>query len=542
MIGVNSKKNETEIVKEFFQLFKTPYEFYDPQKSYDVVISTKNISHVNSKLLIIYSSEKQSFDSIKNINIHSQNKGKFLIWNDVEYPVYGNILTFGTSNGSFIQIKGEAKAVGFKTNKSGSQIIGIGYDLFQEISLLLTTGQPQENALSPTLEIHISVLRKLILDAGIPLIEIPPIPTGYKFFACLTHDVDFAGIRNHKFDHTMWGFIYRALFGSLIKVFKKKLSWAKLFKNWKAVLSLPGVYLGISRDFWFQFDRYQEIEHNLRSTFFFIPFKNRPGDHSDYSVSSKRAAQYDINDISDQIKKLANHGNEIALHGIDAWQSPEKAQQELDRIHDITGCSKMGVRMHWLFFDQHSQQILEQAGFIYDSTSGYNDAVGYMAGTTQVFRPLDVNALLELPLHLSDTALFYPRRMNMAESPASLLCQKLINNVSAYGGILTINWHHRSLAAERLWGDFYIDLLKKLQANAAYFTTAKQAVDWFQKRRDVSFEQVSFTKNRLKVKFNEADFNVTPPMELRIHSIKSKEAIKYTLSSHSPNQLDVKIA
>ena len=39
--------------------------------------------------------------------------------------------------------------------------------------------------------------------------------------------------------------------------------------------------------------------------------------------------------------------------------------------------------MHWLYFDQNSPKTLENAGANYDSTVGYNETVGYRAGTAQ---------------------------------------------------------------------------------------------------------------------------------------------------------------
>ena len=52
----------------------------------------------------------------------------------------------------------------------------IGYDLFGEVRTLLTVGQPPENASIPTLELHIALLRDLIVVCGFPLVEIPPVP------------------------------------------------------------------------------------------------------------------------------------------------------------------------------------------------------------------------------------------------------------------------------------------------------------------------------------------------------------------------------
>ena len=64
MIGVLSKDSETRAVEEFFQLFKTPWEFWAPHKNYDLVIATrKEIPRdVNANVLVIYNSDAISFD------------------------------------------------------------------------------------------------------------------------------------------------------------------------------------------------------------------------------------------------------------------------------------------------------------------------------------------------------------------------------------------------------------------------------------------------------------------------------------------------
>ena len=104
-------------------------------------------------------------------------------------------------------------------DRSGERVLArIGYDLFGEVRTLLTVGQPPANADMPALELHIAFLRDLITGCGVPLVEIPPVPDGYRFIACLTHDVDHPSIRQHKWDHTVFGFLYRAVFGSLNNV------------------------------------------------------------------------------------------------------------------------------------------------------------------------------------------------------------------------------------------------------------------------------------------------------------------------------------
>jgi len=520
LIGVICGKHDEEIVREFFELFKTPWEFYENARIYEVILTTVNtIEDTKAKCIFVFGSEKKELGCATNINIdiRSNSKERMVAFRGKYFPVYGRLLTFDEKGTEIIKTRGQEETVGFKITAQGNVVYRIGFDLFQEIHFLLSYGQPVEYSHIPTLEMHIAMIRSLIIEAGIPLVEIPPVPAGYNFIVCLTHDVDFVGIRNHKFDHTMWGFIYRAVVGSCLHVIREITGWRKLLKNWIAVLSLPLVYLGIVKDFWDEFDRYLEIEKDLGSTFFIIPFKNREGKDNSGVEQRQRTARYDITDIRPEIKRLIEHHCEIGLHGIDAWNDAQKASEECDRICKEVGNSDIGVRMHWLYYSNRSPQLLEEADFLYDSTFGYNDTVGYRGGTTQVFRPLGAKRLLELPLHIQDTALFYPKRMALTEKEAFELVNTLIKNSKEYGGILTINWHTRSLSPERNWDTFYIELLKILKAENIWFATANQAVDWFNKRRSISFDAVKFLQNKVQVKLSSNNDSNSPALLLRVH-------------------------
>ena len=91
-------------------------------------------------------------------------------------------------------------------------------------------------------------------------------------------------------------------------------------------------------------------------------------------------------------------------------------------------------------------------GAAYDSTVGYNETVGYRAGTTQVFKPLQASRLLELPQHVMDTALFYRAHLGLSQREASTYLSRIVDNAEQFGGCLTINWHDRSMAPERAVG------------------------------------------------------------------------------------------
>jgi hypothetical protein len=521
MIGVIADSADHDVVREFFELFKTPWELFRPERKYEVLLCTGEFNFdETARLVLRYSGGKIAFDDQEKLQTRCpQGNTRILSHQGNRIPIYGNCLTFPEiANG--ILVDEESRECSAYLDESGDQTVArIGYDLFSEIRTLLTTGQPIANATLPALDLHVAFLRDLITGCGIPLVELPPVPYGYQFTACLTHDVDHPAIRRHKWDHTMFGFLYRAIFGSLRKTLSGQMSVRDLFKNWAAALKLPFVYLGLAKDFWREFDdRYLELEKELRSTFFVIPFSNTPGNKSNGPAPSIRAARYGAENIAEAIHKLTATGCEVGLHGIDAWMDSSKGRQELDEIRRVTGTSGVGVRMHWLYYDQRSPVVLEQAGAAYDSTIGYNETVGYRAGTTQVYKPLNADHLLELPLHIMDTALFYPGHLGLSQQQANSLVRPMLDNAVRFGGTLTINWHDRSLAPERLWGEFYSDLVQDLKRRGAWFSTASQAISWSRKRRSVKFETDSSVPGGLRAHVAVDQRDNLPALRLRIHT------------------------
>ena len=233
-------------------------------------------------------------------------------------------------------------------------MVRLGFDLFEEVRYLLTQGQPAEFASIPTLDLHISLLRELIVSHELTLVEILPVPAEHRFIVCLTHDVDHPRVRYHKCDRTMFGFLYRALIGSVINFCRGRRSLRQVALNWKAAFSLPLVFAGLAKDFWNQLDRYLELEKDLASTFFVIPTKGDAGVDSHGRTRAKRASRYALADIADDLKKLLSANREIAVHGIDAWRDSAKGRDERERIQKITGTAEIGVRMHWLYFDSQA--------------------------------------------------------------------------------------------------------------------------------------------------------------------------------------------
>ena len=297
MIGVICKTEQSEAVEEFFQLFKTPWEFYRPGESYSVVVATSGeLSNVNAKLLLLYGPEAKDIDSKIGIIRGGRLGSSCLSYGETSIPIYCEVNTLESGSGRPCVSAG-SNVVGVKISRSDSTVIRLGYDLFQEVGFLITNAQPIEHAHIPTLDAHISMLRNWILQEDIELVEILPVPAGHNFAVCLTHDIDFIGIREHKFDHTMWGFLYRSTVGALRNLVRGRIGVQCLFQTWRAAVSLPFVYLGWARDFWEPFEWYLKAERKLPATYFLIPFKRRTGDHVPGPHAARRATAYDVTDL-----------------------------------------------------------------------------------------------------------------------------------------------------------------------------------------------------------------------------------------------------
>jgi hypothetical protein len=148
---------------------------------------------------------------------------------------------------------------------------------------------------------------------------------------------------------------------------------------------------------------------------------------------------------------------------------------------------------------------------------GYNEVIGYKVGTTQIFRPLGVKNLLELPLHIQDVALLSANHSGLSEKQAWVKCNSMFLDASEHGGVLTILWHCRSIAPERLWGDVYISLLSELKKLNVWFATASQAVAWFRMRRSITFESAAFQGNKLYLRLKSGSVAIDPKFIIRIH-------------------------
>ena len=544
MIGVVATDAQRPWVAEFFELFKTPWEFYRPGANYDVLLcASAEIPPYSGKLLLLFNSQALPQDAGLNLSPTRETTAQLIQGPEGKVPVYGRSLTFSGGSSLGWRLAGGSGNIVVGANLNGMQLVRVGFDLFGEVEHLLTRGQPMQHAPIPTLELHIAMLRRLIVETGNFLVEISPTPQGYSMTACLTHDMDHPGLRFHGLDHAILGFLKRAILDSVTHFIRNRMSLSQLMRNWVAVLKLPLVYLGLARDFWRQTERYIELEGDLASTFFVIPKKDDAGQRVERRNARRRASAYEAAEIAEDLRGIVASGREVSVHGLDAWTDVDRGREEQRRVQAAAGGDCKGVRMHWLCFEEDSPATLEAAGYEYDSTVGYNECFGFRSGTAQVYRPPGAEELLELPLHLMDTALLYPAYLNLSCQQAAQRIEELVDQVNCLGGVLTVNWHDRSLAPERQWDLPYRRLLKSLRQRRAWCPPAEKAVKWFRRRRAVQWRSLPGETSGIDMRVPESE-STLPGMTIRAYNLSNglgslKQPVEIPLSGHGSHTMAI---
>ncbi len=195
MIGVAASSTDMQIAEEFFELFKTPWERAVPARKYAVVLSTEGTVHdFDAELFLVYGSDEHAVDRESGTIVEQVEGPVEVVWGESRFPIYGRVAVLGADAGASTLKVGD-KPLDCRHRAGARAVRRIGYDLFREIGFLLTEGQPPSQASTPTLELHIALLRHLLAESGVAFVEIPPRPHGYDFMCCLTHDVDFFGVR-----------------------------------------------------------------------------------------------------------------------------------------------------------------------------------------------------------------------------------------------------------------------------------------------------------------------------------------------------------
>lgn len=209
----------------------------------------------------------------------------------------------------------------------------------------------------------------------------------------------------------------------------------------------------------------EEGKRGFRSSFYFL------------------LSNYGIDQLSKRIKKLREDGWDIGLHGsIGTHVSLESMMRELKEFEDILGFKPIGVREHYLSFEMNNTwEIMERAGFTYDTTLGLRDRLGFPNGFCTPFHPPSKDweplKLIELPLTIMDTTLW--GYMHKDEEGGMSEIRKMLGEVKNVNGLFTLLWHQEAMRMRG--GRLYTKILDALPSNC-FISSAAGIARWWESR------------------------------------------------------------
>lgn len=336
----------------------------------------------------------------------------------------------------------------------------------------------------------LNAIKKCLVKQDLPLIQKCYWPDGKKFAVCLTHDIDRIG--KWPMSQILYNFLECVKYHKLNQI-------SKIFRVTDSIREIMRI----------------EEEYGFKSSFYFrTDNKNRSIALIEYILSkiipirqfsSGYAPGYDIRNkkIVNLIKEIDKNGFEIGLHG--SFNSPtniKELKSEKNILEEILGEEVNGVRQHFLRFEiPKTWDIQEKCGFGYDSTLGYNEAVGFRAGVCFPYQPYQ-KKLLEIPLMVMDITLF--EWLNYAKEGAWIVTKNLIDTIERYEGMITLSWHNNSFEDEDKT-EIYKRCLEYLKSRDTWFATAREISEWIEKRDSLKFIDFNMTHNKLVYTFQSTD-------------------------------------
>lgn len=228
-----------------------------------------------------------------------------------------------------------------------------------------------------------------------------------------------------------------------------------------------------SKDPDWQFEHILSLEkkYNARSTFYFMATE----DHD---------KRYDISSCADTISYLEQEGWEVGLHGgMESYNDAAVLLEEKRRLEQYTKQPVVGIRQHFLRLDpQCTWKFQHEAGFMYDTTLGYSDALGFRSGAAHlypVYTGEDGKTITEIPLAVMDTTIdsYLHYSFDTDAEDVWKMIQEVIDSIIAVGGCAAFLWHTNRFNSVLYPGAsaIYERLLRYCTEQGVWLTSAKEA-------------------------------------------------------------------
>jgi hypothetical protein len=310
-------------------------------------------------------------------------------------------------------------------------------------------------------------------------------PEGRRFALCITHDMDHVSANNWR---ESWRYYARRRSAPGYPAEQDRpISLAKCVRATGSALMRRHILHRPDR--LTEFAEWTKLEDDLgfRSTMYF--FAGGLGDwhpwDCNYSYSDRVPFDGRAASVAEIMRELAAGGWEIGLHpSYRAAGSAEWLGMQKRACEEAAGKEVVSVRQHTLQYDPVRTPALQsRAGLLTDSTQGFNDLIGYRAGTLFPYLCWDHQRgatlpLLELPLHVQDGPL-----MRGAASPDCAVQDtlKLMDEAERLGGCLVILWHPQWLATDSGLAVFRAVLGEAKRRNA-WGCGARELAEWWLSR------------------------------------------------------------
>lgn len=286
----------------------------------------------------------------------------------------------------------------------------------------------------------------------------------------LTHDIDFISLRKHPvFSNVTLEFFKQCIGVNFLRMLRGDLPFIQYLDSLRWCVVYPLVKLGLHTDPWERsMDDILEIEkrHDVRSTFFFIPFPNNNGYIREGTPAKGRAIKYDVKEYGELLQKLERGGWEVGVHGLNAHINVDNAKEELEVIKSLLPDKKnFGIRMHWLFQSEKLWGNLKEAGYYYDASFGSNDKVGF---PDDQYIPFKKDGIWVIPVNIQEgTLLGYWRKADTPYDPWEKV-EEILEEAKQKKAVVTILWHNNAFGVYHYHGYLYEKIIQKAKADDAY--------------------------------------------------------------------------
>jgi hypothetical protein len=281
-------------------------------------------------------------------------------------------------------------------------------------------------------------------------------PDDHPFTVLLTHDVDDIYVKPKHLLYAAW-------------------PWNNSRQK-KSILPLAYGLLNKRKSPYLNFKEILDLEHkyDAASSFYLL---GSPDDIFGH--------KYTLKELEGEMKTILNAKSEIGFHtGYSIYNDTQAIVREKRQMETIAGCTIRGCRNHVLRFQTpHSWEVLADAGFLYDTTYGYHDMIGFRNGICYPFYPVNRRTMssipiLELPLVVQDWTLFH--HMHLTPADSWNLIESLLHSVERYHGVLTILWHTWTFSYPvsyggllgKDWTSLYEKILRYARDHHAWMPTA----------------------------------------------------------------------